>query len=134
MVMQPPSRLERLEQVAERFRILSEPTRLRILDVIGAEELNVQEICDRTGFKQANVSRHLRLLKDVKAISCRQSGHFHYYRVVDPLILQCWQCTTDFCACDASDAPQLASTPFLEQGLEDSIEKSEIFGSEGVDK
>jgi DNA-binding transcriptional ArsR family regulator len=98
--MQTSSQLERLEQMAERFRVLSEPTRLRILDVIGSEELNVQEICDRTGFKQANVSRHLRLLKDVKAIACRQSGHFHYYRVVDPLVLKCWQCTHDYWNCE----------------------------------
>lgn len=97
MDMQVSSRMSRLEQMAERFRVLSEPTRLRILDVIGHDELNVQEICDRTGFKQANVSRHLRLLKDIKAIACRQDGHFHYYRVIDPLVLQCWHCTKEFC-------------------------------------
>lgn len=91
------SRLGRLEQMAERFRMLSEPTRLRIIDAIGDEEVNVQQICDRTGFKQANVSRHLRLLKDIGAIACRQEGLFHYYRVVDPILRQCWHCTQDFC-------------------------------------
>ncbi|MBD1910754.1 MULTISPECIES: metalloregulator ArsR/SmtB family transcription factor [unclassified Leptolyngbya] len=100
--MQTSTQLARLEQMAERFRVLSEPTRLRILDVIGSEELNVQEICDRTGFKQANVSRHLRLLRDVKAIACRQSGHFHYYRVIDPLMLQCWQCNHNSCSRESS--------------------------------
>jgi len=95
--LQPSLRMSRLEAMADRFRMLSEPSRLRILDAIGEDEVNVQEICDRTGFKQANVSRHLRLLRDINAIACRQTGHYHYYRVIDPIVLRCWHCTKDYC-------------------------------------
>ena len=95
--LQASSRMRRLQEMADRFRMLSEPSRLRILDAIGEDEMNVQEICDRTGFKQANVSRHLRMLRDIKAIACRQNGHFHYYRVIDPIVLRCWHCTKAYC-------------------------------------
>ena len=96
----PPSiaaQLKRMEAMATRYRMLAEPTRLQILNAIGEGEVNVQEICDRTGFKQANVSRHLRLLRDSGAIACRQEGLFHYYRLVDPIVRQCLHCTQSFC-------------------------------------
>ncbi|BAZ05461.1 ArsR family transcriptional regulator [Calothrix sp. NIES-3974] len=61
--------LKRLEEMADRFRVMSDPTRLRILAVLGEQELSVQDICDRTGFKQSNVSKHLRVLREIEAIA-----------------------------------------------------------------
>jgi len=89
--------LKRLEQMADRFRVMSDPTRLRILAVLGEQELSVQDICDRTGYKQSNVSKHLRVLREIGAIACEQRSYYHYYRAIDPQILSCWRCTKTAC-------------------------------------
>jgi DNA-binding transcriptional ArsR family regulator len=95
--------LKRLEYMAERFRVMSDPTRLQILAVLGEQELSVQDICDRTGSKQSNVSKHLRVLRQIGAIACEQRSYYHYYRVIDPQILCCWRCTKT--ACNESGEP-----------------------------
>ncbi len=61
--------LKRLEEMADRFPVMSDLTRLRILAVLGEQELSVQDICDRTGFKQSNVSKHLQVLREIGAIA-----------------------------------------------------------------
>lgn len=89
--------LKRMEQMAKRFRAMSDPTRLQILAVMGDESLSVQDICDRTGFKQSNVSKHLRVLREIAAIACEQRSYYHYYHVIDPYLLRCWRCTKTTC-------------------------------------
>lgn len=77
-----------LERLAERFKILSEPSRLQILAALCNQECNVSEICDRTGLNQANVSKHLQLLKSAGIVACRRVGVCRYYRVIDTDLLQ----------------------------------------------
>jgi DNA-binding transcriptional ArsR family regulator len=72
-----------LEGLAVRFKILAEPTRLQILAALCNQEHSVQEICDRTGLLQGNVSKHLRLMKDAGVVACRREGVWRYYRVID---------------------------------------------------
>lgn len=76
-----------LEAIASRFKILAEPTRLQILAALCTQERSVQEICDRTGLLQGNVSKHLRLMKDAGVVTCRREGVWHYYRVIDTELL-----------------------------------------------
>ncbi|MCC7363866.1 MAG: winged helix-turn-helix transcriptional regulator [Dehalococcoidia bacterium] len=78
-----------LEHVAERFRVLGDPTRLRILQVLLADgELNVGELVERLQLSQANVSKHLRLLHEAGMVSRRPQGTAAYYDVADPTITQ----------------------------------------------
>jgi DNA-binding transcriptional ArsR family regulator len=76
-----------LNALANRFKILAEPARLQILTAICDQERSVQEICDRTGLLQGNVSKHLRLMKDAGVVACRRAGIWHYYRVIDTELL-----------------------------------------------
>ncbi len=76
-----------LEVLASRFKILAEPARLQILAAICDQERSVQEICDRTGLLQGNVSKHLRLMKDAGVVRCRREGVWRYYRVIDTELL-----------------------------------------------
>ncbi|MGI0484090.1 ArsR/SmtB family transcription factor [Pantanalinema rosaneae CENA516] len=76
-----------LERLASRFKILAEPTRLQILGALCNQERSVQEICDRTGLLQGNVSKHLRLMKDAGVVACRRDGVWRYYRVIDTELL-----------------------------------------------
>lgn len=76
-----------LEQVARRFRLLGDPVRLQILNVLTTRsEANVQEIVEATGQSQANVSKHLRALADESLVGRRKDGVFVYYRVTDPTL------------------------------------------------
>lgn len=78
-----------LEHVAERFRVLSDASRLRIIETLRAEgELNVGELVERLGMSQANVSKHLRLLTGAGILHRRPQATAAYYSVVDPSIAQ----------------------------------------------
>jgi ArsR family transcriptional regulator len=70
--------------VAERFRALGEPTRIRILDALRQRERSVTDLVAATGASQANVSKHLALLLRLGFVSRRKEGNHTYYRVGDP--------------------------------------------------
>ena len=70
--------------VARHFGLLSEPTRLKILNAICREERSVTTIVAATGATQTNVSRHLALLRAAGVVSRRRDGNTVYYRVNDP--------------------------------------------------
>ena len=75
-----------LELVANRFRILAEPTRLKILHTLGKDEMTVTELVEKTGSSQANVSKHLAVLLNAAVVSRRKSGLNAHYRVADASI------------------------------------------------
>ncbi len=77
---------EVLELVAERFRVLSEPTRLRILDVLLEGERTVSDLVEDTGLNQANVSKHLAILRSSDFVDRRKEGLYAYYSVSDPSV------------------------------------------------
>lgn len=74
---------EALRLVAQRFRVLGEAARLQILQALFAGELSVQEVCEQTGLKQANVSKHLSLLAREGLLSRRKEGLFVRYAISD---------------------------------------------------
>jgi ArsR family transcriptional regulator len=74
---------EALELIAARFRVLSEPMRLRILNVLGDREMTVTQLVDLTAAGQANVSKHLAILSGARLVARRKEGLNVYYRVAD---------------------------------------------------
>ncbi len=78
-----------LEHVAERFRMLSDPTRLRIIQLLLDQgEMNVGDVVTRLGLSQANVSKHLRQLLDAGIVTRRSEGTSAYYAVQDTTVMQ----------------------------------------------
>jgi DNA-binding transcriptional ArsR family regulator len=75
-----------LELVAQRFRQLSDPTRLGIIQELFEGELSVQEIGQRVGTSQANVSKHLAGLVDHGLLARRKEGLYAYYSIADESI------------------------------------------------
>ncbi|MBN1553422.1 MAG: winged helix-turn-helix transcriptional regulator [Phycisphaerae bacterium] len=67
--------------LAQAFRILGDPTRLAILLALGAEEMNVTELCRKLRLNQPTVSRHLGILKMSAFAQARRSGKEIYYSV-----------------------------------------------------
>lgn len=72
-----------LEQVADYFRALGEPTRLQILQWLGQGERNVGELAQLCGCSMANVSRHLALLTRHGLVLREMRGQNAYYRRAD---------------------------------------------------
>jgi ArsR family transcriptional regulator len=74
---------ELLELVADRFKALGDPARLRILSALRQGELTVTELVGATGLSQANVSKHLALLLRLAFVKRRRSGAYTYYALAD---------------------------------------------------
>jgi DNA-binding transcriptional ArsR family regulator len=71
--------------IARRFRALSDPTRLRILDYLrNHDEASVGEITERLGTSQQNVSKHLSALLTEGFVARRKRGTSSLYRIADP--------------------------------------------------
>ena len=74
---------ELVELIAERFRALAEPTRIKLLDRLREGEATVLELTALVGTTQQNVSKHLVLLQRAGIVSRRKQGNFAYYRIAD---------------------------------------------------
>ena len=79
---------EALHLVAERFRVLAEPQRLRLLQILRHGEKNVTELTAQLATTQPNASKHLRLLQEAGFIGRRQAGTSVYYFVTDLSVLE----------------------------------------------
>ncbi|MHB9133799.1 MAG: ArsR/SmtB family transcription factor [Armatimonadota bacterium] len=73
-----------LELVAHRFKLLSEPTRLRLLQLLMEGEKSVNELVAAINTTQANVSKHLGILADGGLVARRKVGVSTLYRIADP--------------------------------------------------
>ena len=69
------------ERVSEIFKVLSEPVRLKILNILRSGERNVTELIRLTGCQQANVSKHLGVMKKAGIVVCRRKGLNVYYSI-----------------------------------------------------
>ena len=76
-----------VELIAERFRAIGEPTRIRILDRLRQGEASVQELTLALGSSQQNVSKHLALLQHAGIVERRRDGNYSYYRIADDSVL-----------------------------------------------
>jgi DNA-binding transcriptional ArsR family regulator len=77
-----------LEKASAYFSLLSEPSRLRIIQAICHQECSVQQIVEQTGLPQPNVSRHLALLHRSGVLSRKRVGTSVFYQVSDPTITE----------------------------------------------
>jgi DNA-binding transcriptional ArsR family regulator len=77
-----------LAQVAQYFSALAEPTRLRILNHLREQELNVGDLASLCDCSQANVSRHLSNLAKHGLVARESRGTAVYYRIADPAIYE----------------------------------------------
>ncbi len=88
MALAHPLSDELAELIARRFRLLAEPTRIKLLDRLHEGEATVQELADLVGTTQQNVSKHLGVLLDAGVVGRRKQGNFAYFSVVDDGIWQ----------------------------------------------
>ncbi len=68
---------------AELFRLLGDPTRLRLLRALARDRFNVTELTGILGLAQSGVSRHLGLLKDAGLVLEERAAGYTYFRLAD---------------------------------------------------
>ncbi|MEI8197535.1 MAG: metalloregulator ArsR/SmtB family transcription factor [Phycisphaerae bacterium] len=82
----PPLPAEFLHRVAEVFRVLGDPSRLQILQMLMTGPQTVSQVVTATGMGQANVSKHLGVLAATQLVSRTKQGTQAIYEVADPLV------------------------------------------------
>ena len=75
-----------LELIASRFRALSEPTRLRLLHLLMGGEQSVGQLVKASGSGQANVSKHLAVLREAGMVGTRKEGLSTICFIADPIV------------------------------------------------
>lgn len=79
----PPLSSDLLDLVAQRLRVIAEPTRMRILALLEKGEASVQELTDELPTTHQNVSKHLAALLGVGIVSRRREGSWVRYSLAD---------------------------------------------------
>ena len=77
-----------IEQAAQAIKAMAHPLRLKILCLLGNQELSVQDIVENVGTTQSNISQHLAILRDKDVLATRKEANFVYYRINDPRTLK----------------------------------------------
>lgn len=77
-----------LELVAERFRVLADPLRLRLLSSLSGGEKSVAELVEASGASQANVSKHLGVLLRAGLVTRRKEGLYVFYAAADQTVYE----------------------------------------------
>ncbi|MCE9541558.1 metalloregulator ArsR/SmtB family transcription factor [Candidatus Kaiserbacteria bacterium] len=76
------------ERNALTYRILANPKRLEILNLLREQEMAVADLVDELGISKSNVSQHLAVLRYEHLVTVRREGLSAYYSIVDPRIVE----------------------------------------------
>jgi len=106
-----PASEQLLERIADRLKAMADPMRLRILHVLQGGERCVNDILGQVGGSQANVSKHLAVLRRVGLVECRREGVNVYYRIEDPTVFAICESV-----CDSLERQVNAEKQEIEQG------------------
>lgn len=73
---------------AEFFKVMSNPKRLEIMNIIKNKEVTVNDITKELGTRKSNTSQHLAYLRYVGLVTARRSGKNIFYKLIDPKIVE----------------------------------------------
>ena len=92
-------RSQNIREATDAMQAMAHPLRMKILCLVGNNELMVQEIVDGVGTSQSNVSQHLAILKERGLLASRREANKVLYRIEDPRILKMIALTREiFCS------------------------------------
>ena len=98
-----------IEIIAERFRILGEPLRIRIIQALESGPKNVSDLVAAVGSTQPNVSKHLRILQESGVVGRRQEGNLVYYSIADPSVIELCDAVCSSVGAQLTSRAQLAT-------------------------
>jgi DNA-binding transcriptional ArsR family regulator len=77
-----------IELIAQRFKVLGEPTRLKLLDRLRDGDATVGELQEALGASQQNISKHLGILRDAGMVERTRNGTQVRYTIGDPTVFE----------------------------------------------
>lgn len=83
-----PYKKEIYIKCSELFKVMSNPKRLEIMNIIKDNEVTVNEISKILGTRKSNTSQHLAYLRYVGIVTARRDGKNIYYKLVDPKVVE----------------------------------------------
>jgi DNA-binding transcriptional ArsR family regulator len=86
-VLPQPIPVELAEIIAQRLRIIGDPTRIRLLDALRSGERSVNHLTEQLGTSQQNASKHLGMLLQAGIVSRRKQGTTSWYAIADDSVL-----------------------------------------------
>ena len=90
---------ENIREASAAMQAMAHPLRLKILCLIGNQELSVLEVVEAVGTTQSNVSQHLGILRDHGILQSRKEANKVFYSVADPRIIRMIALTREiFCS------------------------------------
>lgn len=90
---------ENIREASEAMQAMAHPLRLKILCLVGSQELSVLEIVEAVGTSQSNISQHLAVLRDQGLLQARKEANKVFYRIGDPRVLKMIALTREiFCS------------------------------------
>jgi len=90
---------ENIREASDAMRAMAHPLRLKILCLVGNQELSVLEIVEAVGTTQSNISQHLAVLRDHGLLEARKEANKVFYRIGDARILKMISLTREiFCS------------------------------------
>jgi DNA-binding transcriptional ArsR family regulator len=78
--------MARAATTADPFNAVAEPRRRQILDLLARGEMPVNDLVERLGLTQPQVSKHLRVLREVGLVEVREDGRQRHYRLHGPAL------------------------------------------------
>ncbi|MCD8491887.1 MAG: metalloregulator ArsR/SmtB family transcription factor [Geovibrio sp.] len=73
--------------LSEMFKVLSEPSRIRILHALSRQELCVCDLADALGMNQSAISHQLRILRNARLVKFRREGKEAWYSLDDEHVI-----------------------------------------------
>jgi ArsR family transcriptional regulator len=90
---------ENIREASAAMQAMGHPLRMKILCLVGNQELSVLEIVDAVGTTQSNVSQHLAVLREHSILAARKEANKVFYRISDPRVLKMISLTREiFCS------------------------------------
>ena len=96
-----------VELIAQRFRVIGEPMRIRILDALRDGPLTVNELTDVLGGTQQNVSKHLGVLAKAGIVARERDGNHVRCSIADESIFELCEIVCGGLRRQASDLEEL---------------------------
>ncbi len=92
-------RSENIREASAAMRAMAHPLRLKILCLVGNQELSVLEIVEAVGTTQSNISQHLAVLRDHGLLEARKEANKVFYRIGDARVIRMISLTREiFCS------------------------------------
>lgn len=88
MALPPDIPDELVELIARRLRVIGDPTRIRLLNLLRDGERSVSDLASASGSSQQNVSKHLGVLLEARIVGRRKVANQSLYRIEDETVFR----------------------------------------------